>query len=235
MTAGQNKGVKFFNEETASYHARFYGDPRWQAYRTYASDLVTSHFRPSSVLDLGCGPAPSLPKLIDQVGEYICVDGSIQNLITLKNEQGRLGVLVDLESGLALPVRHSFELVILFGLLQYLTDPADTIAQSLLVLKRGGFILVHTPSDYWTNKMGTVHGRGFSYEDMVCLFSGLEIVSLQRLNHVRIERRVNWILGHVKLSVKSKALLWYQVMRMESLLDRSGVRGTDWLLLARRV
>src|SRR5688572_10449624 len=72
---------KLQERDYADAHARAYVHEMyqgpWPIYRGRLQDKVLAHLpRPSAVLDVGCGPIPSLPRIYDQAERYVCYDQS---------------------------------------------------------------------------------------------------------------------------------------------------------------
>ncbi len=229
--------LEFFEQETERYERSFYSHPRWAAYRHLAAHsllpLLPQSFR---VLDVGSGPAPSLPAVFEKAGRYVCLDGSSANLKRLlAHVPGCSAAQADLSGETALPVRGSFDLVIIFGLLQYLCHPSLLVEQLASLVKAGGYLLSHDPSAYWTGRMPPEHGRGFSKEELLELFQGkFKVVWLRSFHHVILERRLSWLFPRLRLPQTLVRPLWLGIFLLERLLDGIGIRGTDWMLLAQK-
>lgn len=233
----QKEITDFFDREIKSYSINFYEHPRWKAYRDLAVRLIP-YLPPSpSILDVGCGPRPSLPILFERASLYICLDGSFENLKKLPRENRKLKVVqAILNRGDSLPVSGTYDLVIAFGLFQYLDNPQALIDELIPLIKPGGYFLSHNPSDYWTSRMLPVHGRGFSKDELLSFFKPrFEIIRLKSLHYPRLEKKVDWILSRSRLHASVAVILWRIIFQIEGLFNPLKIHGgTDWLLLARR-
>lgn len=233
----QKEITDFFDRGTKSYSLNFYEHPRWRTYRNLIVRLIL-HLPPSpSILDVGCGPHPSLPALFDRASLYVCLDGSFENLKRLSRGNQKLkAIQAVLNQGASLPVTGAYDLVITFGLLQYLNDPQALVEELTPLVKPGGYLLSHDPSDYWTSRMLPVHGRGFSKDELLNFFKPrFEIVWLKSFHYLGLEKKVNWILSRNRIHVSIAIILWRIIFEIEELFNQLKIYGgTDWLILARR-
>lgn len=141
----------------------------------------------------------------------------------------------DLNETFHLPLTSSFDLVITFGLLQYLDDPKLLIERVTPLMNPGGYLLSHDPSDYWNGRMPAIHGRGFSREELMKFYEGnLNIVWLRSFDHRALESSLDWFLHRLRVPYPLAVQLWCGALLIERWLDRRGTVGTDWLLLAQR-
>jgi SAM-dependent methyltransferase len=235
----------YFDRSVNSYATRYYS-ARWLAYRRFVASLVQPHLEAASlVLDLGCGPLPSFPGLYPVDGNFIYVDLSSGQLRYLRQQHpGSRVVRADAES---LCFRAaSFDAVVLFGILHHLPDPMAAMDGVLRILRPGGIVVGHEPSDYWNPWKESPNERGFSLEEIQQLYGRLADVTIRTVDHLLVESlaHITWRFLAAPLHTlitrgkangnRAASLFWSKVFRVQSILDRIGVRGKDFVITARK-
>lgn len=229
--------VKQFYEENASkYASDFYTIPRWNSFRQFVASQIPTLPTAPRIVDIGCGPCPSLPSLTKNASCYVALDGSRANLFAIQKSTGSvIPVQIELESESALPLHTGFDLAICFGIFQYLGTPRILVEQIADILKPGGYLLIHNPSDYWTPHMGKLHGRGLNRQELLSLISGsFDPVWFYSFHHVELERFFTIWLSRLPIAPSLVRIVWWNLFRLEKQLSRLGNVGTDWLMIARR-
>jgi SAM-dependent methyltransferase len=234
MNDWTHEEVEFFDNHRDEYLIGFYDDPGWKVYREVAGKLA-HRCRVQSVLDLGSGPAPSVPILYDRAENYVCVEPASANLEHLGTRfpkaqvhQATAEQLPELDLG-------PFDLSISFGLLHHIENPAEVITACAEKLKPGGFLLAHEPSSYWNGKMGSPNERGFEREYLRALISSrFQILRFRTYHHPVLRRVLYRLFAALRLLRVFKSLMfWRLVLSVERALDVIGIFGTDYLILAR--
>ena len=125
---------------------------------------VASYYLPKSfsaplLLDVGCSSG-SLLKVAKKIG-FKVFQGKLEEA-KFENE--------------------SFDLIILFELIEHIKDPKDLLYECFRILKRGGIVVLNTPNqDSWTASFMKEKWGGFSLVDMgghISFFSPKSITTL---------------------------------------------------------
>lgn len=235
----------YFDRSVDSYVAKYYS-ARWLAYRRFVANLAREHLEAASlVLDLGCGPLASFPGVYPRAGKSTYVDLSINQLHYLRQHQpASLVVRADAES--LCFGESSFDAVILFGTLHHLPDPVAAIEGVWRVLRPGGIVVGHEPSQYWNGNPESPNERGFSIEDIKQLYGRFTDVTIRTVDHLLIESLAHitwrflaaplcaWITRGKTNEDKAALLFWSKVFQVGSLLDRIGIKGADFVITAKK-
>jgi len=228
---------KEYHDSRVKLYSEKYYNGGWLAYRFYLKCFSAAYFRKRGiVLDLGCGPFPSLmdPNIYDNA-MYCCVDISIHSLLNVRNkcktDNSHL-ILCDAE---CLPFRNeSFDTVVSFGLLHHLFQPRRGIEEIHRVLNTGGYFVAHEPSIFWNGQMESPHERGFHPKEIYALLEGFVNVRILTQNYPHLRS----LLGLMTRICRRLALdryepyMWILGFEVEHIIDVVGLKGTDYLIVA---
>jgi SAM-dependent methyltransferase len=219
--------AEYFDDNLLRYLEVYYISSRWSEYRKYISSLIFRRFnqvKNLKILDIGCGPLPSLPAVFTTYPDYIGIDISKKCILHFHKEAKCDAVVGDCEN---IPFRdNSFDLIISFGALHHLPDPFTTVLEIERVLKSGGLFIAHEPSSYWTGKMESPHERGFSLTEINLLFNSFLKLEILTFNHPFLEKHFQ----KIKRIFGDKA--WKIIFSLEHLLSKIRIYGTDYIILA---
>lgn len=164
--------------------------------------------RQSKLLDLGCGPKARYFRYLTQndfSGKYWGVDPLLMN--TMKGGEMFLHK-TDIDKRLKFP-DESFDVVVMLAVLEHLQHPREILRESVRVLKKGGVIVVTTPTpssrgllEFLAFGLGWVsrreiaeHKNYFDREDLVKMCRGLKV---RKVYHEYFEFGLNNLLIVVK-------------------------------------
>ena len=134
-----------------------HGLERYIAKRRARSEKLIGQIRPylpefegAQCLDVGCGHGTLSQVLSEEGYEVVGIDKDPTNIRIAKEEARGTGItflVVDVEE-YDIP-DGSFELVVLFDVLEHVADPTNTLRKCVALLRRGGTMIVeYTP--YWS-------------------------------------------------------------------------------------
>lgn len=108
----------------------------------------------SSILDVGCGPAPLAPLVLERGARYFGVD-IVQPMLTrarLREPRTRL-----VRANFSLPfLDASFDVIVALGFVEYLPDIGAALAEMRRVVRPQGTVLVSTPKRLHLDQMMVV-------------------------------------------------------------------------------
>jgi len=231
----------YFDEHLEEYLSRFC-EGRWLAYKRFVAAavhrLTDGRLTGLDVLDVGCGPLPAFETLAQAARRYVCVDLACRNLLHLvAHVPACLAVLGDAES---LPFsKASFDLVVVFGLLHHLPAPDRAVEEIRRVLRPGGIVVVSEPSHHWEGQTARAEGqiatpneRGFTAFEIRALFQRFDF-RVHTYGHPFPERVAAFLARRVPFWAAAASPLWRHLFALERRLDALGIRGWDFLLVAR--
>ncbi len=230
---------EFFNTHLEEYVARFCAG-RWLGYKRYVERQVRARVpqgRTLDILDIGSGPMPALEGFAAVGHRYTCIDLASRPLTYLaEHVPGCQCVLSEAERTPFAPA--SFDLVVVFGLLHHLDDRAPAVAEIRRVLRPGGLVVASEPSEKWSgdsaheDELASPDERGLSMAELTGLFAeySTEVLSF---NHARLENLATRVVRAVPQWTDASSPVWRTLFPAQHLLHRVGVRGSDYLLLAR--
>ncbi|MCD6310108.1 MAG: methyltransferase domain-containing protein [Candidatus Eremiobacteraeota bacterium] len=161
---------EYFDEDPDTYASVFYSGI-WNQYRQEAAKKVLRKApRPLKIVDVGCGPIPSLPGLLQQSEEYHCLDISSENLSRIEKYFPKCRALKGDAEKLPFPDNY-FSVVILFGLLHHVSRPEKILAEARRVLIPGGVTVSFDPCPYWNESLPAPGERGLSPEEVKSYYS----------------------------------------------------------------
>ncbi|MFN3306952.1 MAG: class I SAM-dependent methyltransferase [Candidatus Kapaibacteriota bacterium] len=104
-----------------------------------------SKFYKGRLVDLGCGEAPYKEFFLQYVKEYIGVDWT--------NSQHKISadVISNLNEKILLPNEFADTIIALF-VLEHLSEPEIFLRESFRILKRGGFMFIGVPFQWWIHE-----------------------------------------------------------------------------------
>jgi 2-polyprenyl-3-methyl-5-hydroxy-6-metoxy-1,4-benzoquinol methylase len=145
---------------------------------------VASYYLPKSfsaplLLDVGCSSG-SLLKVAKKIGFDVQGVETAEQAVQTARNQGFKVFQGKLEE--AKFENESFDLIILFELIEHIKDPKDLLYECFRILKRGGIVVLNTPNqDSWTASFMKEKWGGFSLVDMgghISFFSPKSITTL---------------------------------------------------------
>lgn len=222
---------RYFDEHLDEYVAQFCRG-RWLAYKRYIASQISALLPPRPVvLDLGSGPLPAFDRLVPSAARYVCADFSPRNLRHLRGHVPHAApVMADAE---VLPfASRAFDLVIVFGLLHHLPDPGQAVREIRRVLRPGAVVIASEPSTRWEGRMASPHERGLAASELRSLFEAFN-QRLWSFNHPLLEGWAALAAQRVPAWQDAEAPLWRALFTAERLAHAVGVRGWDYLLIAR--
>jgi SAM-dependent methyltransferase len=147
--------VAYFQKQAADYNAASaVGLWAWQRHREAAMlATLAGEIKGRAVLDLGCGAGFYAVRLADAGARtVIAVDASPAMIAAIADP--RIKTVVG--DATTITLTHNFHLVLLAGLLEFVTDPIAVLANARRHLEPGGRILALVPSD---NLAGRLYRR----------------------------------------------------------------------------
>ena len=249
--------IKYFDNFT-NYDVYYKGP--WKYYRQRCTDITRAfchNKRSIRVLDLGCGRIPALPGLLSDsnVIEYHCVDSSCKSLEVLRDSVGGNTKVEIYESDIIEFVNSctgSYDLIILFGVIMYLTRPDVTNLFYGLnkILSKKGLILIHEPNQK-AGRYLDQYGYPMTYEFLTKILSNIEnghIKKMESHNIIGFRRPVSLLVRMLRKSfervgVKNRIIVgmvnwfedsfWYFESLIETALHKTRL-GCDWLIFVEK-
>ena len=160
----------------------------WEALARTALPLLT----PGDVLDIASGDGVLAELLAPHAHRYVCVDAS-QRVVAAAAERLRRYANVEVREGdmHALPFKDaSFDLVVLMHALTYAVKPAQAVAESARVLRKGGRMLLSSLARHEHRNVVEAYGHqnlGFSEKELrkFAEKAGLRIASCETVTRER--------------------------------------------------
>ena len=160
----------------------------WEALARTALPLLT----PGDVLDIASGDGVLAELLAPHAHRYVCVDAS-QRVVAAAAERLRRYANVEVREGdmHALPFKDaSFDLVVLMHALTYAATPAQAVAESARVLRKGGRMLLSSLARHEHRNVVEAYGHqnlGFSEKELrkFAEKAGLRIASCETVTRER--------------------------------------------------
>ena len=160
----------------------------WEALARTALPLLT----PGDVLDIASGDGVLAELLAPHAHRYVCVDAS-QRVVAAAAERLRRYANVEVREGdmHALPFKDaSFDLVVLMHALTYAVKPAQAVAESARVLRKGGRVLLSSLARHEHRNVVEAYGHqnlGFSEKELrkFAEKAGLRIASCETVTRER--------------------------------------------------
>ena len=160
----------------------------WEALARTALPLLT----PGDVLDIASGDGVLAELLAPHAHRYVCVDAS-QRVVAAAAERLRRYANVEVREGdmHALPFKDaSFDLVVLMHALTYAAKPAQAVAESARVLRKGGRMLLSSLARHEHRNVVEAYGHqnlGFSEKELrkFAEKAGLRIASCETVTRER--------------------------------------------------
>jgi len=159
----------YADEHAPAYFHEMYQGP-WPIYRARIEERLYQHAeRFPRVLDVGCGPIPSLPTVFDEAQEYVAVDQSPRCIRMLRQAYPKARALEgDADE---LDVEGPFDLVIVFGVLHHLPAPQRAVRRTSELLRPGGLIVCTEPNPEAQPSMDSPCERGIPDQEFDHPFS----------------------------------------------------------------
>lgn len=149
---------KDFNEKTTVYFAKSYEtrtDQNWIRYdrRELIEALALPHANGATVIDIGCGPHPLFPQILNASEQYFAFDVVDSNLRHLETIEPTIKTVLGSIDGFSWD-EEAYDLIVCSGSLEYAKDPLAGLAA---ILKHsdaeaafvGSFPNVKSPSRLW--------------------------------------------------------------------------------------
>ena len=160
----------------------------WEALARTALPLLT----PGDVLDIASGDGVLAELLAPHAHRYVCVDAS-ERVVAAAAERLRRYANVEVREGdmHALPFKDaSFDLVVLMHALTYAAKPAQAVAESARVLRKGGRMLLSSLARHEHRNVVEAYGHqnlGFSEKELrkFAEKAGLRIASCETVTRER--------------------------------------------------
>ena len=160
----------------------------WEALARTALPLLT----PGDVLDIASGDGVLAELLAPHAHRYVCVDAS-ERVVAAAAERLRRYANVEVREGdmHALPFKDaSFDLVVLMHALTYAVKPAQAVAESARVLRKGGRMLLSSLARHEHRNVVEAYGHqnlGFSEKELrkFAEKAGLRIASCETVTRER--------------------------------------------------
>lgn len=149
LASSWHDSVELYDRIAAEYDSQFYTLGYQRSYDRLAGEFV-SHLLPSSpglIVDAGCGTGRWASRWLAMGHRVIGVEQSSQMIAQLRRRNMGSGFQLITDSmDNAEIAPGSADMVIAFGALQYLPDPAATLRRFVTWLKPGGAVCVYTDS-----------------------------------------------------------------------------------------
>lgn len=115
--------------------------------QVFPLDELNKNRRTNRLLEIGCGDGTLLKLARDRGWQVAGIDIS-KKAVELAREQYELNVLNGkLNEKLVHQLgTHSFDVVIMWGLLEHLPEPLELLRLTHLLLRKGGIIIIYTPN-----------------------------------------------------------------------------------------
>lgn len=207
----------------------------WPLYRLRAQDrLYKQCARPTRVLDVGCGPVPSMLDVYDHAERYVCLDQSPHCLRRLREQYPRAEtVLGDAES---LSVAGPFDLAILFGVLHHVPDARRVVDRVWDLLDSGCIVAAMEPNEDAEPLMDSPNEQGIPDSRFDELYSCFQV--LDRWQWVDASF---WVETLLSIPPSDRPRLWEQqdawiatLEKEQEVLSHPGRRGSMNFLIARK-
>lgn len=143
ITADHNEeyyGTAYYNSDKGKFSPLIEQIFRWNHQRN--ADFFYQNFQPNKVLEIGCGRAYILQALKAKGCDVYCVESSQAAEWILKNSTVKG---LD-EQQLATYPRESFDLIIIWHVLEHLPDPVQSLQRAHFLLQEGGNLCVSVPN-----------------------------------------------------------------------------------------
>jgi ubiquinone/menaquinone biosynthesis C-methylase UbiE len=189
----------------------------------------------STLLDIGCGPYPSLASPI-KGAKFCCADISKENLHNIKRQKSKLHDLVLCDAEL-LPFRDfAFEGVISFGLLHHLPQPKNAAKEINRILRTKGVLIAHEPSSFWTGHMESLYEKGFNLDEINSILSNFSQTTISTRNHKKLEFVIQTTCYYFRPILPGRLIIsiWLLAFNLEAILHKFGIRGTDFIIISRK-
>jgi glycosyltransferase involved in cell wall biosynthesis len=195
------------------------------------------------VLEVDAGPGHLTSRLLDRPS-LVTLEPDAAHVETLRRRFGHLENLEVLHVSLRetdLPVRllGAADSVLLFDVLQRVTEPKELLARAAAGVRSGGHVLVQVPADpelMGTTDVAAGHLQRFSRTDLEELIgaAGLQLVEVKPFNTLG---RLAWRLHHAtggRAITRSQARIFDVLVPAARAIDRfAGREGLSWLAVAR--
>lgn len=226
---------EYADAHAESYIMEMHQGP-WPLYRARMQERLFRHrARLPRVIDVGCGPIPSLLDVYEGAERYVSVDQSPECLRRLHEGYPRAETFCgDAE---ALAVSGPFDLAVLLGVLHHLPAPERVVARIWDLLEPGGLVAAMEPNEDAEPFMDSPNEQGIPdarFEDLYRRFETLE-----RWHWV--DTRF-WTETLVKLPIPERPRLWadpqhwFAALEEErEVLRQPGRRGSMNFLIARKL
>lgn len=225
--------VEWFEENMEDYMRSFYYGP-WKSYRKEARRICLPNIKRQAsprVLDIGCGPYPSIPlEDLQYPSLVVALDASKRLLNSYRSaypdSRVVLGYLEDLPFA-----DRAFNGVVAFGILHHSPKPEVVVGEINRVLCPGGWLLSTEPSSFWNGKMTTEGERGFELEEYLQLMSDFSVLKSLHYHYPLLRAKFLRFWTILRLNaVFPDDVLWGVCVRVvERILARANVGGTDFL------
>ncbi len=149
LSSSWRDSVELYDGIAAEYDSRFYTLGYQRSYDRLAGEFV-GHLLPSSpalIVDAGCGTGRWASRWLAMGHRVIGIEQSSQMIAQLRRRNMGSGFQLITDSmDNAEIAPGSADVVVAFGALHYLPDPAATLRRLVTWLKPGGAVCVHTDS-----------------------------------------------------------------------------------------
>jgi len=164
----------YADAHAATYYHEMYQGP-WPLYRARIEERLYRHLpRPRRVVDIGCGPIPSLPTVYEHAERYTCVDQSPGCLARLRLAYPRAEVVEADAEGFR--VEGAFDLVVIIGVLHHVPEPPRVIEAAAALLRPAGLIVGMEPNERGEAVMDSPNERGIPDVEFDALYGRFEVL-----------------------------------------------------------
>jgi ubiquinone/menaquinone biosynthesis C-methylase UbiE len=175
ISVEKKKDTMRFYDATASSYEELYGEEQHTKYDAALKAIKTVQL--GKVLDVGCGPAIFLRRIVSTSTIKVGVDIS-HRMLTNVRAKDRPSIHLICADADFLPLRDGiFDSAFAFTLLQNMPNPTSTLLEMLRVVRTEGLIVVTLPSsEVGREAVRWLEEAGISYEDVEVAFSSKDRV-----------------------------------------------------------